>query len=177
MKLFPQQRDQVLMIFFPFLFEGTSIHDYNQAQFIERKNNCITIREWQEREGTLKQDVEIITAGAEQMPVTTYADSDYVSPFKLQTGCVDDLFEKTDNNSDEMIGDIMNDMYRKDYSENDTPMKKKQLLEYEPPLNQAMNSLYSRMTGDLLNDMYTKDDSGNDCTPMKKSNCLSMKHH
>ena len=77
------------------------------------------------REGTLKQAVEIITTGAEQTPVATNADSDYVSPFKLQTGWVDDLFEKTDNNSDEMIGDILNDVYRKDYSGNDTPMKKK----------------------------------------------------
>ena len=110
------------------------MHDYDQAQFIERKNNCITIREWQEREGTLKQAVEIITTGAEQTPVTTNADSDYVSPFKLQTGWVDDLFEKTDNNSDEMIGDILNDVYRKDYSGNDTPMKKNQLFEYETPL-------------------------------------------
>ena len=97
-------------------------------------NNCITIREWQEREGTLKQAVEIITTGAEQTPVRTNADSDYVSPFKLQTGWVDDLFEKTDNNSDEMIGDILNDVYRKDYSGNDTPMKKKQLFQYETPL-------------------------------------------
>ena len=78
---------------FPFLFDGTSVHDYNQAQYFERNNNCITIREWQEREGTLKQAVEIITTGAEQTPVTTNADSDYVSPFKLQTGWVDDLYE------------------------------------------------------------------------------------
>jgi hypothetical protein len=41
---------------FPYLFEGTLIDDYNQAKFIERINNCITIREWHEREGTLKQD-------------------------------------------------------------------------------------------------------------------------
>jgi hypothetical protein len=24
---------------FPYLFEGTSVHDYNQAQYIERNNN------------------------------------------------------------------------------------------------------------------------------------------
>ena len=56
-------------------------------------NNCITIREWQEREGALKQattdyvpttSVEIITTGAELMPVTTYADSDYVSPLSCE---------------------------------------------------------------------------------------------
>jgi hypothetical protein len=77
----------VLDDIFPFLYEGTSIHDYNQARYIERNKNCITIREWQEREGT-------------------YADSDVV-----ETCCVDDLFEYTDNNSDEMIGDLLNDLY------------------------------------------------------------------
>ena len=40
---------------FPYLLDGTSMDDYNQAQFIERNNNCITIREWQERDATLKQ--------------------------------------------------------------------------------------------------------------------------
>jgi hypothetical protein len=38
----------------------------------------------------------------------------------------------TNNNSDEMIGDILNDLYIKDTS-NSTPMKKKQLFEYETP--------------------------------------------
>ena len=95
---------------FPFLFEGTSIHDYNQAQFIERNKNCITIREWQERE-------------------VKYADSDFG-----ETCCVDDLFDNTHNYSDEMIGDLLNDMYTKDDSGiDDTPMKKKQLFEYETP--------------------------------------------
>ena len=135
---------------FPFLFDGTSVHDYNQAQYFERNNNCITIREWQEREGTLKQAVEIITTGAEQTPVRTNADSDYVSPFKLQTGWVDDLFEKTDNNSDEMIGDILNDVYRKDYSGNDTPMKKNQLFEYETPLKPSNELLIFKNTRTFL---------------------------
>jgi hypothetical protein len=92
-------------------------------------------------EGTLKQttasvptaSVELITE-AVQMPITTHADVDYVSPFKLLTGsdCEDKLFEMTNNNSDEIIGDILNDLYRKDTS-NNTPMKKKQLFEYETP--------------------------------------------
>jgi hypothetical protein len=38
--------------YFPYLFDGTSLNDYNEAKFIERNNNCITIREWQEREAT-----------------------------------------------------------------------------------------------------------------------------
>jgi hypothetical protein len=40
---------------FPYLFNGTSMDDYNEAHFFERNNNCITIREWQEREATLKK--------------------------------------------------------------------------------------------------------------------------
>ena len=85
---------------------------------------------------TLKQAVEIITTSAEQTPVTTYADSDFV-----ETCCVDDLFDNTDNNSDEMIGDLLNDLYRKDDSGIDTPMKKKQLFEYETPLKPSNDLL------------------------------------
>ena len=44
--------------------------------------------------------------------------------------CADDLFDMTNNNSDEIIDDILNDIYRKDAGD-DTPMKKKQLIEYE----------------------------------------------
>jgi hypothetical protein len=71
-----------------------------------------------------------------------------VSPFKLQTGCADDLFEKTDNNSDEMIGDILNDMYRKDNSGNNAPMKKKKLFEYEKPLKTS-NELHIQEYTDI----------------------------
>ena len=112
---------------FPFLFEGTSIHDYNQAQFIERNNNCITIREWQERE-------------------VKPADSDFG-----ETCCVDDVFENTDNNSDEMIGDLLNDMYTKDDSGNDdTPMTKKQLFQYDTPLKPSNDLLIFKNTQTFL---------------------------
>jgi len=112
---------------FPFLFEGTSIHHYNQAQFIERNKNCIAIREWQERE-------------------VKYADSDFG-----ETCCVDDLFDNTDNNSDEMIGDLLNDMYTKDDSGNDdTPMKKKQLFEDETPLKPSNDLLIFKNTQTFL---------------------------
>jgi len=112
---------------FPFLFEGTSIHDYNQAQFIERNKNCITIREWQESE-------------------VKYADSDF-----CETGCVDDLFDNTDNNSDEIIGDLLNDIYTKENSGNDdTPMKKKQLFEYETPLKPSNDLLIFKNTQTFL---------------------------
>ena len=112
---------------FPFLFEGTSIHDYNQAQFIERNKNCITIREWQESE-------------------VKYADSDFG-----ETCCVDDLFDNTDNNSDAIIGDLLNDIYTKDNSGNDdTPMKKRQLFEYETPLKPSNDLLIFKNTQTFL---------------------------
>ena len=91
------------------------IDDYSQAQFIERNNNCITIREWHARKGTLKQDTtasvpttsgEIITTGAAIMPIKTYADAGDMSPFKLQTGyadCADDLIQMTNNNAEETM--------------------------------------------------------------------------
>ncbi len=46
---------------FPYLFDGTTIEDYNQAKFIEQNNNCITVREWHERVLT-RIDGGIITA-------------------------------------------------------------------------------------------------------------------
>ena len=101
MKSFQQQRDDVLMIFFHFCLKE-HLFTIIQAQFIERNNNCITKREWQERE-------------------VTYADSDFA-----ETCCVDDIFDNTDNNSDEMIGDLLNDMNTKDETRNNnSPMKKK----------------------------------------------------
>jgi hypothetical protein len=112
---------------FPFLFEGTSIHDYNQAQFIERNKNCITIREWQESE-------------------VKYGDSDFG-----ETCCDDDLFDNTDNNSDEIIGDLLNDIYTKENSGNDdTPMKKRQLFEYETPLKPSNDLLIFKNTQTFL---------------------------
>ena len=112
---------------FPFLFEGTSIHDYNQAQFIERNKNCITIREWQESE-------------------VKYADSDFG-----ETCCVDDLFDNTDNNSAEIIGDLLNDIYTKENSGNDdSPMKKRQLFEYETPLKPSNDLLIFKNTQTFL---------------------------
>jgi len=112
---------------FPFLFEGTSIHDFNRAQFIERNNNCITIREWHERE-------------------VKYADSDFG-----ETCCVDDLFDNTHNNSDEMIGDLLNDMNTKVETRNDnSPMKKKKLFIYETPLKPSSDLLLFKNTQTFL---------------------------
>jgi hypothetical protein len=96
---------------FPYLFDGTTIEDYNQAKFIEQNNNCITVREWHERKGKLIAGCIITADGAAQMPDTTNTNSDYVSPLKCLTGTgsADDFF------SDEILGEV----------ENDTPMKKK----------------------------------------------------
>ncbi len=69
------------------------------------------------------------------MLITTYADAGNVSTFELQTGyadCADDLIQMTNNNAEETIGDVLNDIYRKD-TMNNTPMKKKKLFEYETP--------------------------------------------
>jgi hypothetical protein len=86
------------------------------------------------------------------MPITTYADADYVSPFKLRTGsadCADDLFEMTNNNADEMIGEMLNDIHRKD-TMNNTPMKKKQLFEYETPSKPSNELLRFKNTHTFL---------------------------
>ncbi len=56
----------------------------------------------------------------------------------------------TDNNSDEMIGDLLNDLYTKDDSGNDTPMKKKQLFEYETPLKPSNDLLIFKNTQTFL---------------------------
>ena len=98
---------------FPYLFDGITIEDYNQAKFIEQNNNCITVREWHERVLT-RIDGGIITAeSAAQMPNTTNGSADdYFS------GSADDYF------SYDLLGEV----------EDDTPMKKKQLFEeYETP--------------------------------------------
>ena len=74
---------------FPYLFDGTSIEDYNQAKFIELNNNCITVREWHERVVT-RIDGEIITAeSAAQMPDITFGSADDYLSYEL-LGEVDD---------------------------------------------------------------------------------------
>ena len=80
-----------------YLFNGTSMDDYNQAQFIEKNNNCITIREWQEREATLKKAstasvcTSSVEISSEQNPTSINTDD-------LLTGsadCADDLYDMT----------------------------------------------------------------------------------
>jgi hypothetical protein len=90
---------------FPYLFEGTSIEDYNQAIFIEQNKNYITIREWMEREETLKPSVS-----AAKMPLATLQDMEChdCPPLELLTGLdsVDDLFPIDNTDSDETLTDI-----------------------------------------------------------------------
>ena len=111
---------------FTYLFDGTTIEDYNQAKFIEQNNNCITVREWHERVLT-RIDGGIITAeSAAQMPDTT-------------NGSADDYF------SYDLLGEIEDDAPMGE-EEDDKPMKKIQLFEeYETPSKKAMNFLDSRI--------------------------------
>ena len=87
---------------FPYLFDGTTIEDYNQAKFIEQNNNCITVREWHER---------VVTDASAQMPDTNNTNSDLVS--------ADDFF------SDEILGEVEDDttMGKKQLFEYETPSK------------------------------------------------------
>jgi len=110
--------------FFPYLFDGTTIEDYNKAKFIEQNNNCITVREWHER---------VVTDAAAQMPDTTNTNSDFVSPVELLTGSADDFF------SDDILGE----------AEDDTPMKKK-LFEYETPSKTSNELLQFQNTQTFL---------------------------
>lgn len=105
---------------FPYLFDGTTIEDYNQAKFIEQNNNCITVREWHER---------VVTDASARMPDTNNTNSDLVSPVKLLTGSADDFF------SDEILGEV----------EDDTTMEKNNCLNMKHRQKQAMNFLDSRI--------------------------------
>jgi hypothetical protein len=95
---------------FPYLFDETSMDDYNEAQFIERNNNCITIRELQEREATLKKasTASVLTSS---VAISTVENPISINTESLLTGsadCATDLYDLTNNN--ESIGDILNDM-------------------------------------------------------------------
>jgi hypothetical protein len=102
---------------FPYLFDGTTIEDYNQAKYIEQNNNCITVREWHERVVT-RIDGGIITAeSAAQMPDNTI-------------GSADDYF------SDNLLGEV----------EDDTPIKKNNCLKnMKLRQKKEMNFLDSRI--------------------------------
>ncbi len=122
---------------FPYLFDGTSLNDYNEAKFIERNNNCIKIREWQEREATLKK-ASVASVLTSSVAISSVKNSISTNTESFLTGsadCANDLYDLTNNN--ESIGDILNDMDTK-ISGDDTPMKQNhQLFEYETPTKQG----------------------------------------
>jgi len=114
---------------FPYLFDGTLIEDYNQAKYIEQNTNCITVREWHERKGTLIAGGIITGYGVAQMPTTTNINSEYESPLELLTDSADVSF------SDEILGE----------EENDTPMKKNNCLNMKHHQKQTMSFLDSKI--------------------------------
>ncbi len=105
-------------------------------QFIETNNNCITIREWHEREATLKK-ASVASVLTSSVAISSVENSISIYTESFLTGsadCANDLYDLTNNN--ESIGDILNDMDTKN-SGDDTPMKQKQLFEYETPTKQV----------------------------------------
>jgi hypothetical protein len=102
---------------FPYLFDGITIEDYNQAKFIEQNNNCITVREWHERVVTIIDGGIMKTAeSGEQMPNTT-------------NGLADDYCgEQMPNTSNGLADDYFFDDLLADTPmvevEDDIPMKK-----------------------------------------------------
>ena len=121
---------------FPYLFDGTSIEDYNQAKFIEKNNNCITVREWHERVVT-RIDGEIITAeSAAQMPDITFGSADdYLS---------DELLGEVDDDSPTHMKKIQL------FEEYETPSKKKKIEEYETPSKKSNELLRFQNTQTFL---------------------------
>jgi hypothetical protein len=115
---------------FPYLFDGTLIEDYNQAKYIEQNTNCITVREWHERKGTLIAGGIITGYGVAQMPTTTNINSEYESPLELLTEDSADV-----SFSDEILGE----------EENDTPMKKNNCLNMKHHQKQTMSFLDSKI--------------------------------
>ena len=129
---------------FPYLFDGTTIEDYNQAKFIEQNNNCITVREWHERVVTRIDGGIMKTAeSGEQMPNTT-------------NGLADDYCgEQMPNTSNGLADDYFFDDLLADTPmvevEDDTPMKKKQLFEeYETPTKKSNELLRFQNTQTFL---------------------------
>ncbi len=113
---------------FPYFFDGTDIENYNQAQFIEQNNNCITIREWLTSEGVSKQST------GQKSDVLT-RDEEMITDMEVDTEFdfgVDDIFNINNDHSSEPLAEILNDSNNNTTSD-ETPVKKKQLFQYETP--------------------------------------------
>jgi hypothetical protein len=129
---------------FPYLFDGTSQTDYNEAKFVETNNNCITIREWHEREATLKKAsvASVLTSSLPNNSVDNSISKNTASFLTGSADCDNDLYDLTNNN--ESISDILNGMDSK-LPGNDTPMKQKKCLNMKHQQKKSMNYLYSRI--------------------------------
>ncbi len=85
---------------FPYLFDGTSMNDYNEAKFIETNNNCITSREWHEREATLKK-ASVASVLTSSVAISSVENSISINTESFPTGsadCANDLYDLTNNN-------------------------------------------------------------------------------
>ncbi len=113
---------------FQYFFDGTDIEDYNQAQFIEQNNNCITIREWLTSEGVSKQSTgwksDVLTRDEEMI-----TDMEVDTEFELD---VDDIFNINNDHSSEPLAEKLKDLNNNTTSD-EMPVKKKQLFEYKTP--------------------------------------------
>jgi len=108
---------------FPYMFEGTSQTDYNEAKWVETNNNCITIREWHER-----------VAISKKASVASVLTSSHPSFLTGSADCDNDLYDQFNNN--ESISDILDDIDSKKPG-HDTPLKQKKLFDYETPTKEV----------------------------------------
>ncbi len=113
---------------FPYFFDVTDIEDYNQAQFIEQNNNCITIREWLTSEGVSKQSTDwksdVLTRDEEMI-----TDMEVDTEFEFG---VDDIFNINNDHSSKPLAEKLKDL-NNNMTSDEMPVKKKQLFEYETP--------------------------------------------
>jgi hypothetical protein len=137
---------------FLYLFEGTSIQGYNQAQFIEQNNNCITIREWQTRMGLLKQSTDLtsdVLAREGQFSTVVFEMTTNLELDPALDMCVDDIFKSKNDNSSKAVTDVLNDFYDQKNSDV-TPMKKRKHFQCETPFKDGNELIRFKETGLFL---------------------------
>ena len=121
---------------FPYMFDGTSQTDYNEAKWVETNNNCITIREWHERVAILKKAsvASVLTTSQPKNSVDHSISKNTACFLTGSADCDNDLYDQTNNN--ESISDILNDIDSK-LPVHDSPMKQKKLFDYETPTKEV----------------------------------------
>ncbi len=144
---------------FPYFFHGTDVEDYKQAQFIQQNNNCITINEWLTSKGVSKQSTGwkpgVPTRYEEKIP-----DMEVDTEFELGG---DDMFNITNDHSSKPTAEKLKDhnknmtsdeMLVKEFSKNmtryETPVKNKQLFEYNTPAKNDHELIRFKDTGLFL---------------------------